>query len=96
MVTVNERWVIQIDGLNYTVCQNKPKEETKDGKTYVTYPARAYCRTLADALKWCADEEVRNSLLDGDKTLLEAVATVRKVRKDMHQMINRILQEEEE
>ena len=66
MVTVNERWIIQVDGLNYTVCQNKPKEEIKDGKTHVTYPARAYGRTLGDALKWCADEEVRNSLTDGD------------------------------
>lgn len=90
MITVNDRWVIQVDPNNYIVCQNKPKTDKRTGK--VSYDAEGYFRSLSDALEYISDEEVRISLSDGDKTLPEAVSTVARVRNEMSALLRQILE----
>lgn len=92
MITVNDRWVIQVDQNNYTVCRNNPKPDKKTGR--VTYDAEGYFRTLSGALEYISDEEVRISLSDGDKTLSEAVSTVARVRNEMSELIRRVLEDD--
>lgn len=95
MITVNERWIIQVEGYNYIVCKNAPKLTTnKDGKERTEYPTRGYFHTFSQALQFISDEEVRISLSDGDKTLPEAVTTVRRVRDEMHRKIDEMLKED--
>ena len=95
MVTVNERWVIQIDEWNYTVCQNKPRIKVKDGKERTEYPVKGYFRGLPEALQFIFNEEVRISLADGNKTLAEAVTAVSRVRDEMHELFAGIMEEAE-
>lgn len=95
MIAVNERWIIQIDDYNYTVCQNKPQEYTlKDGSKGVRYPTRGYFRTVTDALQFIFDEEVRVSLGDGTKSLCEAVEAIRTARNEVRGMIDRIMEDD--
>ena len=95
MIVVNNRWVIQVDEWNYTVCQNKPRQNTrKDGKVETRYPIKSYHRTLSDALQAICDEEVRISLTDDTKTLAEAIADVRRVRNEVRKMIEELLEDD--
>lgn len=91
MIRVNERWIIQVDEYNYVVCQNKPKLSTKEGKEYTTYPAKGYFRGLPEALRFIFNEEVRISLADGEKSLLEAVDAISRVRDELGGQFDAIL-----
>lgn len=92
MIVVNERWVILVDEYNYIVAPNKPMKDSKTGAD--KYKAKAYCRSLSDALERVLEEEVRISLADGEKSLGEAVSTVRTVCEKMRSTFDRILEDD--
>lgn len=92
MIVVNERWVILVDEYNYIVAPNKPMKDSKTGAD--KYRAKAYCRSLSNALECILEEEVRISLADGEKSLGEAVSTVRTVCEEMRSLFDRFLEDD--
>lgn len=94
MIIVNDNFVIKTDEHNYIVCANKPTIKTKDGKTSTEYPVKGYFGDLGGALRFISDEEVRISLSKGDRTLLEALTEVRRVRNEVREMIDAVLEGE--
>lgn len=77
MITVNERWIILSDSLNYIVCRNKPTTDKKTGK--VSYPSEAFFKDFASAVEYVKDREIQSRLESDDVNLTDAVRIIRDI-----------------
>jgi hypothetical protein len=89
MIKVTEDYVIQVDDLNYTVCENKPYTsiDKKSGRDSTRYPIVGYCSSLENALSLVRGRLIRDALKNGDRSLSEAIETVQKITADFQQII---------
>ena len=89
MITVNDNWVINVDGMNYAVCRNKPRIEKKTGK--VGYIAEAYFSTLGNAIEYIIKQSATDKLTVTDTDLKGAISTIRTTQEEIAEIIKQAI-----
>ena len=95
MITVNDKYVIQVDAYNFIVCKNDPHTVTdsKTGRTRTEYSAVCYLGSLENALLAIRQLMIRDGLKNADTDLPGALRTVRQITADFKQTIKQVLEE---
>ena len=93
MIRVNEKYVINVDALNYTA-QIDTHCFTKKGDPI--YKTVGYYSTLKDAVIAIADRESREMLAEGETTLGQAVNTLVNTHKEFMKIVNEAIKESAE
>lgn len=88
MIRVNDKYVIEVDSLNYTA-QIDTKKKDKEGN-----PVRktiGYYSNIANAMKGIAENEVGEVLADGEYSLKEAIAEVKSIYGEFNHIFDLIV-----
>lgn len=96
MITVNDRYIIQVDKYNFIVCKNDPHTVTdsKTGRSRTEYTVVGYLGSLENALFLIRRLMIRDGLENADTDLAGALRMVRQITDEFERTIKRMLGED--
>ena len=94
MISVTEKYLIEVDDLNYTVYVNRPKKETdkKTGKQRDRYPVVGYYGSMADAVSAVRARVIRDGLKNVNGPLSEAIEEVKRISTEFDKTMKEIFE----
>lgn len=92
MIRINDDYAIQVDQTNYVLVRLGTVTK-KDSKNYgeETSSTVGFYSTLDNALYAAMREIQRDALMDGDMSLGEAVSEVRRISREMKEMLSSLV-----
>lgn len=87
MINIQDKYLIEVDDLNYTVYINKPRQRIKDGKEYTLYPVVGYYGSLGNALFAIRGRLIRDGLKNLDGPLQNAIDRVQEINAEFEEVM---------
>lgn len=82
MIRINERYIIDIDAINYKAKIDLKKVSKEGNPLYATI---GYYRTLKAAILAIYEREAKEVLSDGEYTLKQAVDTLSRIQEELEE-----------
>lgn len=81
MIRLFGKYVILVDPYNYTLAEETDRVDKKTGKQ--VYKTLGHCNSLENCLTFALDTIPRAELENGEKSLSEALSTIRKAKQEI-------------